>query len=81
MIPVIIGDCLYNLRSALDHLAVAIAPRKRKANAAFPVETTDPWKKDAVGNFVYPDVRRVSFMSKIEGMPAEAVDMIMKAQP
>jgi hypothetical protein len=47
MIPVIMGECLYDLRSALDHLAVAMAPRKRKANAAFPVEATDPWEKDA----------------------------------
>ena len=81
MIPVIIGECMYNLRSALDHLAVAMAPRKRKANAAFPVETTDPWERDAAGNFVYPDERRLSFTSKIKGMPAEAVEMIMKAQP
>jgi hypothetical protein len=58
MIPVIIGERLYDLRSALDHLAVAMAPRKRKANAAFPVETTDPWEKDAAGNFAYPDERR-----------------------
>jgi hypothetical protein len=28
MIPVIIGECLYDLRSALDHLAVAMAPGK-----------------------------------------------------
>jgi hypothetical protein len=81
MIPVIIGECLYDLRSALDHLAVATAPRKRKANAAFPVETTDPWKKDAAGKFVYPDERRQSFVSKVKDMPAEAVEMIMKAQP
>ncbi len=81
MIPVVIGECLYDLRSALDHLAVAIAPRKRKANAAFPVETTDPWEKDADGNFVYPDERRQSFSSKIRGMPAEALEMIIMAQP
>jgi hypothetical protein len=81
MIPVIIGECLYDLRSALDHLAVAMAPRRRKANAAFPVETTDPWEKDAAGIFVYPDERRQSFTSKIKGIPADAVEMIMKAQP
>lgn len=81
MLPVIIGDCLHGLRSALDHLAVAMAPRKRKANAAFPVETTDPWQKDAAGNFVYPDARRDSFMSKVQGMPAEAIELIKTAQP
>jgi hypothetical protein len=81
MIPVIIGDCLYDLRSALDHLAVAMAPRKRKANAAFPVETTDPWARNAAGDFVYDDERRRSFTAKVKGMPDEAIEMITKAQP
>jgi hypothetical protein len=81
MIPVIIGECLYDLRSALDHLAVAMAPRKRKASAAFPVETTDPWKRNDAGEFVYGDERRQSFTSKVKDMPAEAVEMIIKAQP
>jgi hypothetical protein len=81
MIPVIIGDCLYDLRSALDHLAVAMAPRNRKANAAFPVETTDPWARNAAGGFVYGDERRQSFTAKVKGMPNEAVELITKAQP
>jgi hypothetical protein len=81
MIPVIIGECLYDLRSALDHLAVAMAPRKRKANAAFPVETTDPWERNEAGDFVYGDERRQSFTSKVKDMPPEAVKMIIKAQP
>jgi hypothetical protein len=81
MIPVIIGECLYNLRSALDHLAVAIAPRNRKASAAFPVEWSDPWEKDAAGVFVHDEERRRSFTSKIKGMPEEAVAMIKAAQP
>jgi hypothetical protein len=42
-----------------------MAPRNRKANAAFPVETTDPWAKNAAGDFVYGDERRQSFTSKI----------------
>lgn len=81
MIPVIIGDCLYDLRSALDHLAVAMAPRNRKASASFPVETTDPWARNAAGNFVFGDERRRSFTAKVKGMPDEAVEMTTKAQP
>jgi hypothetical protein len=81
MIPVIIGECLYDLRSALDHLAVAMAPRNRKASAAFPVEWTDPWQKDADGSFVYGEERRRSFTSKIKGMPDEAVALVRNAQP
>jgi hypothetical protein len=81
MIPVIIGECLYDLRSALDHLAVAMAPGNRKSSAAFPVEQTDPWEKDGTGAFVYGEERRRSFTSKIKGMPDEAVAMIKEAQP
>ncbi len=81
MISVIIGECLYDLRSALDHLAVAMAPRNRKASAAFPVEWTDPWEKDSAGNFVYHQERRRGFTSRIKGMPDEAVKMITFAQP
>ncbi|HEX2822936.1 MAG TPA: hypothetical protein VHO07_22655 [Streptosporangiaceae bacterium] len=81
MIPVIIGECLYDLRSALDHLAVAMAPRNRRSSAAFPVEWTDPWEKDVTGAFVHAEGRRQSFTSKIKGMPDEAVKMIKEAQP
>jgi hypothetical protein len=81
MIPVIIGECLYDLRSALDHLAVAMAPKNRRSSAAFPVEWADPWEKDAAGAFVHDDARRRSFTSKVKGMPAEAVEMIKEAQP
>jgi hypothetical protein len=81
MLAVIIGECLYDLRSALDHLAVAMAPRNRKASAAFPVEWTDPWEKDPAGGFVYGEERRRSFTSKIKGMPDAAVEMIKLAQP
>lgn len=81
MIPVIIGECLYDLRSALDHLAVAMAPRSRKASAAFPVEWTDPWETDAAGNYVHREERRRSYLSKVKGMPTEAAEMIRTAQP
>jgi len=78
---VIVGDCLYNLRSALDHLAVGMAPNSRRSKAAFPVEFTDPWETDASGSFVYPDERRESFRTKVRGMPDEVVAMIKVAQP
>jgi len=81
MIPIIVGECLYGIRSALDHLAVAMAPRSRKGSAAFPVEATDPWKRNDKGAFVYDEERRISFTSKIRGIPADAVAMIKEAQP
>ena len=81
MIAVIIGEILYDLRSALDHIAVAMAPNNRKRSAGFPVEVTDPFAKDASGAFIYEEERRRSFMSKIEGIPADAIALIMHGQP
>ncbi|MCW2898258.1 MAG: hypothetical protein JWO67_523 [Streptosporangiaceae bacterium] len=41
MIPVVIGECLFNVRSALDHIAVANVPAPRKRQAQFPIITED----------------------------------------
>jgi len=81
MIAVIIGEILYDLRSALDHIAVSMAPNSRKSKAGYPVEVTDPFAKDADGAFIYDEERRRSFTSKIKGIPADAVAMIMHSQP
>jgi hypothetical protein len=80
MIAVIIGEILYDLRSALDHIAVGMAPRSRKRNAGFPVEMTDPSARDADGNLLNEERHR-SFLSKIEGIPQDAAAMIMYSQP
>ena len=82
MIAVIVGDFLFNLRSALDHLAVAIAPRKRKRSAFFPVEMIDPWPTDdETAN--RPDTlkARQRFESAVNGMPTDAVAVIKELQP
>lgn len=37
MLPVIVGDVIHNVRSALDHLVVANVPKTRRRKAAFPI--------------------------------------------
>jgi hypothetical protein len=82
MLAVIIGDVLFNLRSALDHLAVALAPRRRKSKAFFPIALIDPWKESGADpdSGDIPQNRR-SFESAITGMPGEAVAFIKSIQP
>jgi hypothetical protein len=46
MLPIIAGDFLYNLRSALDHAAVAKVPSKYKRTVSFPIFTEDPFEVD-----------------------------------
>jgi hypothetical protein len=81
MLAVITGDCLFNLRSALDHLAVGMAPNSRRNSAAWPVEFTDPWEVRRDGSCVYDEERRKSFASKVKGIDPKAVAMIKFAQP
>lgn len=82
-LAVIIGDFLFNLRSALDHLAVAIAPRSRSTTASFPMLTSDPWGIDpTTGELMERHINaRMSFKRATQGMPREAIEIIKAVQP
>lgn len=43
---VVIGEFVHDMRSALDHVAVAIAPGNRRNSAGFPICADDPGAKD-----------------------------------
>ncbi len=42
----IAGDVLFNLRCSLDHMAVALNPRKNKSKVYFPIIHEDPWERE-----------------------------------
>jgi hypothetical protein len=68
-IAIVLGDHLFNVRSALDHIAVACAPPDRKRRAGFPIyERLD-------------DEEQVKFESMTRGMAPEAIDIIAYEQP
>ena len=46
MLPVIVGDIIHNIRSALDHLIVANVPRVRRWDASFPIFKKSPFGPD-----------------------------------
>jgi len=72
-LSVVFGDFLFDMRSALDHIAVALAPRNRKYKASFPISS-----KDAVTK---PDAaERDAFTCKTKGMPDDAVAIIEREQ-
>jgi hypothetical protein len=80
-LPLIIGDCMQNMRVALDHLAWALAGLsgvKPPRNTAFPIylnpaDFHDRTKKGA------PTGR--SGLKKIQAIPAEAQETIEELQP
>lgn len=79
---IIIGDIIHNLRSALDHLAVALAPPDRQSQAGFPIVREDIWACDAAGRYLSKnDDARQRFEQAVRGMPDEAITIIKQLQP
>ena len=69
-IAIVLGDLLFNARSALDHVAVACAPPDRKRQAGFPFYEHKP----------EGEAQR-KFESMTRGMPPEALAIIEYEQP
>ena len=81
MFTVYLGDFLFNMRSALDHLAVACAPRKYRTSISFPIFTTDPLEtKPGSGEYRDPKAAK-KWTSMTEGMPGAAVAALRDLQP
>lgn len=76
--PLVAGDVLFNLRSALDHIAVVLAAGKR--SVTFPITSFDIDEVDATGRYRHSDARR-SFRNFVNGIPDDAVAVIKQAQP
>ncbi len=79
-IAIVMGDVIHNLRSALDHLAVAVAPRNRQSKASFPIFASDPWATNADGGYVDAKARD-RFEHAVKDMPADAVAFLKELQP
>jgi hypothetical protein len=69
-IAIVLGDFLFNVRSALDHIAVAVAPRERQMSASFPI-LSEP----------LDDKKKKDFQSRTRDMPGEAIEIIDDEQP
>jgi hypothetical protein len=81
---VILGDVLFNFRSALDHIAVALNPKRRQSKLIyFPISEHDPWARQEGSRKYFqrdPEERR-NWRSWTRFMPDEAVAIIKSLQP
>ena len=73
-ISVILGDMLFNIRSALDHVAVAIAKEQRQCDVQFPVFSMEK-RRGSCGKEHEP------FKNATRGMIADAVAVMRREQP
>ncbi len=80
-LSIIAGDFLHNVRSALDHLAVAMVPARRRSKASFPIERDDIWTKQGRRYVIGDAERRGRFKTAVDGMSAEAKTEIQALQP
>jgi hypothetical protein len=80
-LAIIAGDVLFNLRSALDHVAVALVPPKRRGKAQFPIEAEPIWERKNRRFVIRSPEGRRRFRTYTRGMPDEAVALIKRLQP
>jgi hypothetical protein len=82
-IAVVLGDFLYDLRSALDHMRAALVPPKRSRSGEFPILTEDIWAIDpatgAPAEHLGP--ARQKWDSSVSGMTPEVLAKIEALQP
>lgn len=81
-LPVIIGDFLFNVRSALDHLAVAHVPSRRKRDAQFPIFTDNLWEQSSEESLGRERERSREKWSRYTcGMAPKVLEVVTLAQP
>ena len=81
-LPLMLGDFVHNLRSALDHFVVNYVPADRTRNAYFPMLQGDIWRRDAEGHWLRRDRdARRSYKSGTRGLPPLTAGAIKAVQP
>jgi hypothetical protein len=80
-LPILVGDYLFNIRSALDHLAVAFAPGKYRRRVSFPIFTTDPFARDETSGDYLDAEAAARWLSLTSGLPDDCIAAIKALQP
>lgn len=69
--PVILGDFLFNIRSALDHMAVALSSRPDDKRIQFPIFDREPGNAE----------ERARWRDQTQGIAQEPLRLIQQVQP
>ena len=80
-LAVIAGDFVYNIRSALDHLAASMVPSKNRYSVAFPIFWQGVWENSIEGENEQRVKDRARWVSCTREMPDEAVAILKDCQP
>jgi hypothetical protein len=82
-LAVMIGDFLFNVRSALDHVVVASVPANRQGDAMFPIYTSEPAKQPTSkkAKTVTPGCVDNAWRRATKGMSADVLAFVERCQP
>ncbi len=80
-VPLISGDFIYNVRSALDHLAAALNPPSRKRSVYFPIFWKGVWEPHVEGEDQGKANDRRKWTSSTRTMASQAVEILKRLQP
>lgn len=80
-VPIMVGELLFNIRSALDHLTCALIPTKDKGRAQFPIFDVNPLEVDeSTGKYAHPWARG-AWNLQTKGVPCPARAVMAMLQP
>jgi hypothetical protein len=80
-LPILMGDYMFNVRSALDHIAVALGPRKYRRKLSFPILTSDPLaRKERCGDYLNAEAAR-SWLALCCRLPDDCIAPLTVLQP
>lgn len=81
IVPIVVGELLFNVRSALDHMVCAMIPGDDKGRAQFPIFDTDPNELDpATGKYADPNAHAL-WKRHTRGVPDPAKTVLAQLQP
>lgn len=78
---ILMGDYLFNVRSALDHLAVSLGDRKYRRKLSFPIHKADPLaRKPACGDYLNAEAAS-RWLSMCNRLPDDCIAPLTVLQP
>ena len=76
----IVGDFIYNVRSALDHLRAVLVPKNRERRGYFPIYFPGVWEPAVAGEDTQRAKERSQWKTDTRGMKPEAIKILQQLQ-
>lgn len=79
-LPIVVADVVHNLRSALDHLAAALVPKKHRRDTMFPIFFAGVWEPGPDNENKERKKARERWDTTTRHMAPEAIEILKQIQ-